>query len=745
VHMARRPSWIMTLGMLLTGSGTALVLLLVEGPYEAVREAVWYHGGYALGSMQTLVGMVLGMSLAALGWRATGWLRRRAHARPIAQKGPPTAPASIPVEQAAVVLHILDEVVRSVRATEATTRTGDRASVAEWTRATDSTVILVAALSVADSVTRARPAAVQDPLVPTGADPGPSLATGPMPEQDLARDQQLHMCTNSAPSIATGLPDHEDAADEVVHSPEESGPQLSIMTDNVRVEHHVTEAGAVVNGEGGGPDGVRALASEVTLEIAKTGYVLDAWTTDDRALACATLVQRLLMAHAVPNGIIALDVADRHVRVFLDLPPTSALSVEQLAHTLGAEQATWHVWADQSLMITLPEAPSLPHGPWPSLLPVLALDSKARAVRYVLASRWPHVGVYGGSALAVTHALLTMGICYSSPQTLGLQFLDPHHLIDAVYEDAPHTVRSAIPASQMLEQIIRDVQRSMVDDLRMLMLVMVEPDPPLMPLLASLLRLIRQQPRIPLRVLVAQPTVHSTGREVYSMLAGIVTAQGVGQAALIPGLHGWPRPGRAVVFQQRAQWEGFPMTMDEGDAREVVRSLPRGPYMLPPVIGAAERSAAAKRLAAVVATAGREASDAAPVAVPRDVRTQPTAIPQQAAAAPSPVPTEPPMWSDADLTVLVTCLTTESTLMGGQHPGVTRGRLQHVLPEHLKSQARLVLLWLDAAELLVPPIKPEEPYRHPRPLRSRDPVVVSAALRATPLPDHSGHLSGDGA
>ncbi len=101
------------------------------------------------------------------------------------------------------------------------------------------------------------------------------------------------------------------------------------------------------------------------------------------------------------------------------------------------------------------------------------------------------------------------------------------------------------------------------------------------------------------------------------------------------------------------------------------------------------------------------------------------------------------MWSDADLAALVTCLTTDSTLTGGQHPGVTRGRLHHVLPEHLKSQARLVLLWLDAADLLAPPLKPEEPYRHPRALRSRDPAVVRAALRATPRPDPSVQRSGD--
>jgi hypothetical protein len=563
---------------------------------------------------------------------------------------------------------------------------------------------------------------------------------------------------------ATGSarPDQGDTYVALFQEREESRHGIRSVIEDAVAERKAAQAHAALIAD--------LLAREATLDrppgvtpsAAGARYTLDSWTSDDRALACATLVHRLLLTHAVRDGIVALDVADRQVQVFLDLPQTATVSIAKLAQDLGSQQPTWQVWVDHGLMITLPEAPSLPRGPWLSMLPLLALDHKARSVRYVPVARWSHLGLYGDAAIKVAHNLLTLLLCQSSPQCLALQFLDAQHLIDTVYDDAPHTVRRMTSACQTLQHISHAVQQGVLRDVRPLVLVVVEPDPTLMPLLSNLLRLLRHQPRVPLRLLVVQPTVHPAGRELYGMLgAGVLTAQGNGQASLIPGIQRWPKASRVLVFQHSFQWEGFPMTMEEPDARGIVRSLPRGPYMLPPVIGDAGRSDAARTLAAVMATAGRET--VRPVAVPASAGTSGHTSTQQDAdnaaqagtlshvpttagdATPQPaLPAKPTGWLDADRTALVTALITDGAITGGQHPGVTRGRIQQALPEHLKARSRQVLLWLDAADLLSPPIKPGEPYRHPRALRTLDPAALEAVLRATPVPEQAAYMPGGG-
>lgn len=65
--------------------------------------------------------------------------------------------------------------------------------------------------------------------------------------------------------------------------------------------------------------------------------------------------------------------------------------------------------------------------------------------------------------------------------------------------------------------------------------------------------------------------------------------------------------------------------------------------------------------------------------------------------------------------------------------GVVKGRLVKVLGLS-EAVALAMLVWLDAAELLVAPLRPEDRWRRPRPLVTTDLSQIATQLAATPLP-----------
>jgi hypothetical protein len=69
-----------------------------------------------------------------------------------------------------------------------------------------------------------------------------------------------------------------------------------------------------------------------------------------------------------------------------------------------------------------------------------------------------------------------------------------------------------------------------------------------------------------------------------------------------------------------------------------------------------------------------------------------------------------------------------------QHPGVAPKRVRAILPDHLKVQYMLVLRWLDAANVLGPPVALTDPFRHPRVITCSIAAEVVARLVATPYP-----------
>jgi hypothetical protein len=97
-------------------------------------------------------------------------------------------------------------------------------------------------------------------------------------------------------------------------------------------------------------------------------------------------------------------------------------------------------------------------------------------------------------------------------------------------------------------------------------------------------------------------------------------------------------------------------------------------------------------------------------------------------------PAGTPYWTVHERTVLVDRLLHDASIGNTQHPGVTRSRLRTLLPEHRKAHVDAVLQWLEAAQVLAPPITPALPFRHPRRLICTTPEKLLCKLNATPHP-----------
>jgi hypothetical protein len=81
---------------------------------------------------------------------------------------------------------------------------------------------------------------------------------------------------------------------------------------------------------------------------------------------------------------------------------------------------------------------------------------------------------------------------------------------------------------------------------------------------------------------------------------------------------------------------------------------------------------------------------------------------------------------------LIKRLLSDPAILGATPPGLTKNRLKPLVEGQLVEP---LLLWLDAAEVLTDPSKPEVRWREPRVLRSADLAWIAERLRATPLPD----------
>jgi hypothetical protein len=123
-----------------------------------------------------------------------------------------------------------------------------------------------------------------------------------------------------------------------------------------------------------------------------------------------------------------------------------------------------------------------------------------------------------------------------------------------------------------------------------------------------------------------------------------------------------------------------------------------------------------------------------------------TSSSMQSPTRPSPVPAPPsPLdtaahaagWTLPILHSVARHLFTNEAINEAQHPGLTRNRIRPLLPDHLRKEADTLLHWLDAAQLLAPPVSQMETFRHPRPLTCKTTEDLVRRLAATPYPRSS--------
>src|SRR4051794_30491722 len=92
------------------------------------------------------------------------------------------------------------------------------------------------------------------------------------------------------------------------------------------------------------------------------------------------------------------------------------------------------------------------------------------------------------------------------------------------------------------------------------------------------------------------------------------------------------------------------------------------------------------------------------------------------------------MMSSRDVQTLVEHIVADATITTAPFAGLTARRLRELLQPGHRPLAPVILAWFDAAGLLAAPVSAAEPFRHPRALRSRDPLSIASWLATTPVP-----------
>jgi hypothetical protein len=79
-------------------------------------------------------------------------------------------------------------------------------------------------------------------------------------------------------------------------------------------------------------------------------------------------------------------------------------------------------------------------------------------------------------------------------------------------------------------------------------------------------------------------------------------------------------------------------------------------------------------------------------------------------------------------------LTPGSVYYSAEEPGISRKRMPTLLPDHLSEHGRTLMVWLDAAGLLVPPANPAQPWARPRQLTTEALGEIASRLALVPFP-----------
>jgi hypothetical protein len=253
----------------------------------------------------------------------------------------------------------------------------------------------------------------------------------------------------------------------------------------------------------------------------------------------------------------------------------------------------------------------------------------------------PHLGIYGGGALGALHGVLASLLFNQPPARLALAIID-HGEITPLYRDVAHLVALPGTAQESVALLGEATRRGAWNQVRPLVLVVVEPDALLLDQLMGIVARQRASHTAPLHLLLVQECLVSTGREIYAMLPALITSGGRGSAALLPGQSTWPSGGAARLVSRDARLEGRALSLDESAIAARVAYLHGARASLPPVLW--DTFAPTYGVATVIAMgqdadhgtdAQRGGADQQPSAP--DVLHIETVAPDQGAAMPIPV------------------------------------------------------------------------------------------------------------
>ena len=308
----------------------------------------------------------------------------------------------------------------------------------------------------------------------------------------------------------------------------------------------------------------------------------DAWTAAERAQAAVAVIVQIWRDLRLRSIVTAVDTArtpgSGTVMICIDLHPDDDGRLDDLPARIKEERPTWRAaWRHNLLSVVVHTAGTLAPVGGALLLPVLNHGRGGRLTRFLPLASCRHLGLYGTDALRTVHAMLGELLFAQPPADLALMLIDQGELTP-LYRDVAHLV-PALPDGEAALARLADLLRPHsphVDALtqaRPLVLVVVEPDPDRLQVLATIIARLRTAPEAPLHVLLVQERRRDAGRELYARLPALVTGTGLGRAALLPGGIGWPKQSAARLAWQTMRLEGHPLSLDDSALAAMVAQL----------------------------------------------------------------------------------------------------------------------------------------------------------------------------
>jgi hypothetical protein len=326
------------------------------------------------------------------------------------------------------------------------------------------------------------------------------------------------------------------------------------------------------------------------------------WEAEDLALAVAGVLADVWAECGLASQVLALDTrtgrGKGRVVVTIDVLVGDEARLAELPAILEARQpgwkARWQTARRGTAALTLDVAAS---GEWPArgplLVPALTHGKGSQALRFFPLTTWRHLGIYGSGAGQALHAMLTSLLYTQPPGALAMAICDAGQ-VSPLYRDVAHLVPSPADLDQVavaVAQALRAGQQT--KDTRPVLLVVIEPDAERLTALTSLIQQARSHTGAPLHLVLVQEHVRPEGHELYALLPALITGEGRGNPALLPGQHEWPGDGEARFVGRGMRVEGRTRTIDEGTAAALLAPLRKKTLGLPPVLWETDTSTAA--------------------------------------------------------------------------------------------------------------------------------------------------------